>query len=211
MAPKRSSRTKQASGLSQPQLSFQTRKHGSTKSTKKAALHPTVSDTSIVSDSDRSVKRAQTTDDERLLSTVEESEAEAAESSQRSPKAKNVDTDMETQAGDENGSKKKGPRRQLDVKSKRWNGVVKAARAEMAGMEPIHAGPDTHNDIHHVLRVFDMTSSYGPYVGISRLSRWQRAKKLGLEPPEEIREILTTRQGEEDVRYRENVLYEWLG
>ena len=73
--------------------------------------------------------------------------------------------------------------------------------------ETVHAGPETHNDIHRqsltqlssarrlaeltdglsdVLRVFDMTSSYGPYVGISRLSRWERAKKLGLNPPEEV-------------------------
>lgn len=37
-----------------------------------------------------------------------------------------------------------------------------------------------------ILRVFDMTAKYGPCVGISRLDRWKRAQKLGLEPPEEV-------------------------
>lgn len=31
-----------------------------------------------------------------------------------------------------------------------------------------------------------MTAKYGPCVGISRLDRWKRAQKLGLEPPEEV-------------------------
>lgn len=56
-----------------------------------------------------------------------------------------------------------------------------------------------------------MTSKYGPSVGISRLQRWERAKKWGLNPPEQIRDILTTQQGEDDPAYRENVLYAWLG
>lgn len=37
-----------------------------------------------------------------------------------------------------------------------------------------------------ILRVFDMTSAYGPCVGMSRLQRWERAKKWGLNPPEEV-------------------------
>ena len=37
-----------------------------------------------------------------------------------------------------------------------------------------------------ILRVFDMTSKYGPSVGISRLQRWERAKKWGLNPPTEV-------------------------
>lgn len=32
-----------------------------------------------------------------------------------------------------------------------------------------------------------MTSKYGPCAGITRLDRWDRAKKLGLNPPEEVR------------------------
>ncbi|KAK8861353.1 hypothetical protein IAR55_002172 [Kwoniella newhampshirensis] len=103
-----------------------------------------------------------------------------------------------------------GKRRQLDVKSKEWKGLMKEANEAMGGMKPIHAGPDTHNNVHHILRVFDMTSKYGPCVGVTRLQRWERAKKWGLNPPEEIRTILTTEQGEDDVTYRENVLYGWV-
>ena len=40
-----------------------------------------------------------------------------------------------------------------------------------------------HSDI---LRIFDMTSRYGPCVGVTRLQRWERAKKWGLNPPEEV-------------------------
>ncbi len=38
-----------------------------------------------------------------------------------------------------------------------------------------------------ILRIFDMTSRYGPCVGVTRLQRWERAKKWGLNPPEEVR------------------------
>ena len=61
------------------------------------------------------------------------------------------------------------------------------------------------------LRIFDLTSKYGPCVGITRLQRWERAKKWGLEPPDEIREILLTKQGMGEEIYKENVLYPWLG
>jgi hypothetical protein len=37
-----------------------------------------------------------------------------------------------------------------------------------------------------ILRTFDMTSKYGPSVGITRLQRWERAKKWGLSPPDEV-------------------------
>ncbi len=87
-----------------------------------------------------------------------------------------------------------------------------------------------------ILRVFDMSSQYGPYVGITRLERWERAKKWGLQPPEEvsgglvacggavwpaacrgmtssldqIKQILLTQQGEDDALYRESVVYGWV-
>ena len=37
-----------------------------------------------------------------------------------------------------------------------------------------------------ILRVFDLSASYGPCVGVTRLQRWERAKKWGLNPPEEV-------------------------
>ncbi|KAK3490217.1 DNA polymerase delta, subunit 4-domain-containing protein [Neurospora hispaniola] len=41
-----------------------------------------------------------------------------------------------------------------------------------------------------VLRYFDVSSHYGPCIGITRLKRWQRAEKLGLNPPLEVLAIL---------------------
>ena len=117
--------------------------------------------------------------------------------------------------------KKERERRKLDVKSKEWDGLMKAAKAEMGGMKPsesaisstssgravlinstcgagqqhppsVFAWPsDLKADSPEILRVFDMTSKYGPSVGMTRLQRWERAKKWGLNPPEEVRDPLT--------------------
>nr|XP_046256079.1 DNA polymerase delta subunit 4 isoform X1 [Scatophagus argus]XP_046256088.1 DNA polymerase delta subunit 4 isoform X1 [Scatophagus argus] len=40
------------------------------------------------------------------------------------------------------------------------------------------------------LRQFDLDWRFGPCTGISRLQRWERAKLHGLDPPEEIRDLL---------------------
>ncbi|RYP62559.1 hypothetical protein DL771_009689 [Monosporascus sp. 5C6A] len=41
-----------------------------------------------------------------------------------------------------------------------------------------------------VLRYWDVSSQYGPCVGISRIKRWQRAQRLGLNPPVEVLAVL---------------------
>ncbi|OTA98675.1 hypothetical protein M426DRAFT_325788 [Hypoxylon sp. CI-4A] len=41
-----------------------------------------------------------------------------------------------------------------------------------------------------VLRYWDVSSQYGPCVGISRVKRWKRADKLGLNPPLEVLAVL---------------------
>lgn len=35
-----------------------------------------------------------------------------------------------------------------------------------------------------ILRTWDLSYEYGPCVGMTRMERWQRASKLGLDPPE---------------------------
>jgi DNA polymerase delta subunit 4 len=37
-----------------------------------------------------------------------------------------------------------------------------------------------------ILRTFDLRYEYGPCVGVSRLERWERAKAMGLNPPQEV-------------------------
>lgn len=41
-----------------------------------------------------------------------------------------------------------------------------------------------------ILRHFDLSSQYGPCIGISRMKRWKRAEGLGLKPPVEVLAVL---------------------
>lgn len=43
-----------------------------------------------------------------------------------------------------------------------------------------------------MLRQFDMNMVYGPCIGLSRIDRLNRARKLGLNPPEEIENLITS-------------------
>ena len=96
----------------------------------------------------------------------------------------------------------------------------------------VHCTPKTHNRVHHILRVFDLSSQWGPCVGITRLERWKRAEEWGLEPPVEVsmfipddsrrltissnfcslyliqvRDILLTQEGTADDSYKETVFH----
>ncbi|XP_041350459.1 DNA polymerase delta subunit 4-like [Gigantopelta aegis] len=41
-----------------------------------------------------------------------------------------------------------------------------------------------------ILHEFDLTLEYGPCMGISRLERWERAEKHGLNPPAHVRDLI---------------------
>lgn len=62
------------------------------------------------------------------------------------------------------------------------------------------------NRVHHILHCFDFDPAYGPNLGMTRLERWNRAKNLGEDPPLEVYEILTTKQGRLESEYRESCL-----
>lgn len=51
---------------------------------------------------------------------------------------------------------------------------------------------DDYDQNEEVLRQFDMNMAYGPCIGITRLDRWNRASKLGLNPPKEVENLLTS-------------------
>ncbi|XP_019125248.1 DNA polymerase delta subunit 4 isoform X2 [Larimichthys crocea] len=53
---------------------------------------------------------------------------------------------------------------------------------------------------------FDLDWRFGPCTGISRLQRWERAKLHGLNPPEEIRDLLS--QAHTDAEYNQSL---WSG
>ncbi|KAF8075151.1 DNA polymerase delta, subunit 4-domain-containing protein [Lyophyllum atratum] len=93
---------------------------------------------------------------------------------------------------------------ELNEKDPKWRKHYAEVRAKMGHLHPIHGNGQTK--IHEILRVFDMSFEYGPCVGISRLDRWERAEALGLNPPTEVRDILTTRQGTEERVFSQSVL-----
>jgi len=48
-----------------------------------------------------------------------------------------------------------------------------------------------------ILRHFDLSSQYGPCIGIARLKRWRRANMLNLHPPIEVLAVLLREEEKE--------------
>ena len=55
-----------------------------------------------------------------------------------------------------------------------------------------------------ILRHFDLSSQYGPCIGISRLKRWKRAESLSLNPPIEVLAVLMKLEEEEKVEEKKS-------
>jgi len=98
-------------------------------------------------------------------------------------------------------------RRELDLSDKagRYKKHLVLVNKKMGNLKPIHS--KELSNIHHILRVFDLSYEYGPCIGVTRLERWERAQAMGLSPPEEVREILATRQGVEEDEFARDVFY----
>ncbi|KAJ6527275.1 DNA polymerase delta, subunit 4-domain-containing protein [Mycena vulgaris] len=94
---------------------------------------------------------------------------------------------------------------ELDEKDPRWRSHLATVRARRGFLQLIHA--EDQDKFHDILRVFDLSYEYGPCIGVTRLERWERASALGLNPPIEVRDILTTRQGS-NASYSQSVFYE---
>ncbi|GAA5867106.1 hypothetical protein JCM1840_001485 [Sporobolomyces johnsonii] len=85
-------------------------------------------------------------------------------------------------------------------------------RSELVGLYPKlykkalrKMGPPIHrdgmDDIEIILREFDASEEYGPSSRLSRLERFERAEKLGLQPDPEIGEILRSQAGRNRTEY----------
>lgn len=48
----------------------------------------------------------------------------------------------------------------------------------------------TAKEVIEELRQWDLAIRYGPCIGMTRLFRWERAKLLGLNPPQRIRDLV---------------------
>lgn len=70
--------------------------------------------------------------------------------------------------------------------------VVRAPTAAPAPGVAAQAAPRAlkPEELEDMLRKFDLNPRYGPFVGIDRLERWERADRFGLDPPADIRKHL---------------------
>ncbi|KAI1179600.1 DNA polymerase delta, subunit 4-domain-containing protein [Nemania sp. FL0916] len=64
-----------------------------------------------------------------------------------------------------------------------WRGIERERRTKRVHQEDLSLAEK-------VLRYWDVSSQYGPCVGIDRIKRWQRADRLGLSPPVEVLAVL---------------------
>jgi DNA polymerase delta subunit 4 len=77
-----------------------------------------------------------------------------------------------------------------DAQIKRyWEGVEAARISKRVHQEDL-------SQAEKVLRYFDVSSQYGPCIGIPRAKRWYRAEKLGLNPPIEVLAVLLREEGQ---------------
>ncbi|KAK1228950.1 hypothetical protein PQX77_007990 [Marasmius sp. AFHP31] len=53
-----------------------------------------------------------------------------------------------------------------------------------------------------ILTEFDHMIQFGPCLGITRVYRWERARGLGLNPPQRVLDILLNEKGEERAKHR---------
>ncbi|KAL6908339.1 DNA polymerase delta, subunit 4 domain-containing protein [Trichoderma evansii] len=73
-----------------------------------------------------------------------------------------------------------------------WKGIEKQRKAPRVHQQDLDLGEK-------VLRYFDVSSQYGPCIGTTRLKRWQRAERLGLNPPIEVLAVLVKEENKDDV------------
>ncbi|MCJ1422851.1 hypothetical protein MMC29_000731 [Sticta canariensis] len=72
------------------------------------------------------------------------------------------------------------------------------AKEEERKAKRVHQEDLTINE--KILRHFDISSQYGPCIGIARMKRWKRADGLGLNPPVEVLAVLLKEQQQQAAR-----------
>ncbi|KAI8854046.1 hypothetical protein BC829DRAFT_413344 [Chytridium lagenaria] len=102
------------------------------------------------------------------------------------------------------------PKRRLGVKS---DDVVVAARqpSEEVVVEEkpawIQELLDDREALLDKFMAFDLNMTFGNMNGLSRLQRWNRAQKLGLNPPKDLGELFALKEVEKDQELRESIWY----
>ncbi|KAJ5760341.1 hypothetical protein N7520_007497 [Penicillium odoratum] len=104
--------------------------------------------------------------------TPEPSKPQLADLVVRQPEPKKIETAEEKQA------------LQLSLKDLReyWG--------EKDSKKPVRVHEQGLSMEEKILRNFDLSSQYGPCIGLDRTKRWHRAQRLGLNPPIEVLTVL---------------------
>ncbi|XP_006461737.1 hypothetical protein AGABI2DRAFT_136660 [Agaricus bisporus var. bisporus H97] len=121
------------------------------------------------------------------------------------PRSSSNSSLLEPTKSDTNDQPSLEPLPHLNIKDPRWRKLFADAKAKRNRQPLIHC--TGQNEVHQILRVFDLNYDYGPCIGVTRLERWERAQAMGLNPPLEIRDILLTSEGVADESYSECVFY----
>ncbi|KAF8201122.1 DNA polymerase delta, subunit 4-domain-containing protein [Mycena galopus ATCC 62051] len=201
--PKTTSKSKSvSSSLKQSTLSFSASKRTASSNSQKVAKHTPLSSLRRVVDSDSDeieVDDVESIDvDDVELSSDEDDEVEVIDSDEPTAKPTVISKPqspsiVKVTRPREKTSDAKPKLLELDEKDKRYLTQLSAARATRNYLQLIHA--EDQDKFHEILRAFDLSYEYGPCIGVTRLERWERATALGLHPPVEIHDILTSRQG----------------
>lgn len=72
---------------------------------------------------------------------------------------------------------------------------TKTKPAKKAVAKPSTSKKDVDED-QNTLKEFDLNWEYGPCMGITRMERWKRADKHGLNPPESVKDMIEQHQNE---------------
>lgn len=97
----------------------------------------------------------------------------------------------------------RGPLKVNDIRWNKWHRRVLDESLE--GMELLHC--EGQSKVETILKLFDLEADYGPAAGLTRMERWERASKWGLNPPQAVYDILMTIEGEKEPKYRESLYY----
>ncbi|GAV04849.1 hypothetical protein RvY_15062 [Ramazzottius varieornatus] len=78
---------------------------------------------------------------------------------------------------------------------------LRVKKSDSASSVPKEARPavDPHKPDHlKLLKRFDMDYTFGPCAGQSRIERWERAQRLGRNPPAEVMQLIQTHLHDDD-------------
>ncbi|KAF8909538.1 DNA polymerase delta, subunit 4-domain-containing protein [Mucidula mucida] len=181
-------KTKSASTLKQGRISFTNQKctGSALKSTPKSKSGATIQ-RAPEKQQIESVESSDSSDDE--VETIESDDAGTSTRGGRPISYEDMESDDSV----------KGPPPPKKGKGKGRSRKAAAGDDEVVETKfPIHAEGETPE--HQILREFDLTYDYGPCIGMSRMERWERADKMGLNPPQKVFGILLQHDTEDYVQ-----------